>query len=76
MPCTCHSQEGVWIRTDLNMHKRQQTAPHLILKLVTEYTLKISNLEMGPKMESWLQDCLYRAQWILHPYRKPSYKKN
>ena len=24
----------------LNMHKGQQTAPHLILKLVTEYSLK------------------------------------
>ena len=35
------------MRTDLNMHKRQQTAPYLILKLVTEYTLKTGNLENG-----------------------------
>ena len=28
------------MKIDLNMYKRQQTAHHLILKLVTEYTLK------------------------------------
>ena len=31
----------------LNMHERQQIAPHLISKLVTEDTLKTSNLENG-----------------------------
>ena len=36
------------------MHKRQQTAPHLILKLVTEYTSKASNLESTLK---WRGSC-------------------
>ena len=33
-------------------------------KMMTEYTSKRRNLEeMGSKMESQLQDCLYRVQW-------------
>ena len=39
--------KNTWMRTYLNTHKRQQTALHLVLKLVTKYTLKISNLENG-----------------------------
>ena len=46
----------------LNMYKRQQTTHHLILKLVTEYTLKWSTWKMGSKMECWLWDCPYRVQ--------------
>ena len=57
------------------MHKRQQTAPHLPLKLVTQYTLKPSDLENRSEVESWLLDCPYRVQQILPPYRKPSYRK-
>ena len=30
---------------------------------------------MGPKIESWLQGCPYRAQWTLPPHRKSSYNK-
>ena len=76
LPCNCHSQKDFGWRIDLNMHKGQQTSAHLILMFVTAYTLITSNLANGPKMESWLQDCSYRVQWTLPPYRKPSYRKN
>ena len=54
----------------------KKTTDHPILKLVTGKLEKQTTWQIGSKMESWLQNCLYRVQWILHPYRKPSYQKN
>ena len=56
--------------------QKRKTAPHLIFKLVKEYTSKQTTWKMGSKMDSWLQGCLYRVHLTLPPYRKPSYRKN
>ena len=46
--------------TDLNTHKDNKLHPPNF-KIGNRYTSKTSHLEMGFKMESWLQDCLYSA---------------
>ena len=28
------------------------------------------------KIETWLQNCLHRAQWTFHPHREPGHRKN
>ena len=44
---------------------------------VREYTSKKqASWKMRSKMENLLQDCPYRVQCMLPPYRKPSYRKN
>ena len=40
------------------------------------YFKKQATWQMGSKMESWLQDCLYRVQQRILPHRKQSYRKN
>ena len=32
--------------------------------------------EMGPQMETWIQNCLHRVQWTFHPHREPGHRKN
>ena len=41
-----------------------------------ECTLRINNLEMGFKKETWLQNCLHWAQRTPHPHREPRHRKN
>ena len=31
---------------------------------------------MGFKIETWIQNCLHRAQQTFHPYREPGHRKN
>ena len=42
---------------------------------MTDYSLKQATWQMGPKMQSWLQDCPHRAQWTPPTHRKPTYRK-